>query len=166
MFAVFWGLTYNVNDGVAGICANLALINASLAVFNMLPGFPLDGGRVFRSIIWGRNHNRLRATRTAAIVGEWIAYGVMAIGIIETFFVGLGGLWLLLIGFFLKTAAQSSYEQLLLETTLSGIKARDVMKTDFNTVAPDVWSKSSCRTTCCGRTPAASPSSPPATSRA
>jgi CBS domain-containing protein len=104
----------------------------------MLPGFPLDGGRVFRSIVWGRNHNRLRATRTASLVGEWIAYGVMAIGVVETLFIGLGGLWLLLIGFFLKNAAQASYEQLLLETTLSGIHARDVMKKDFNSVPPDV----------------------------
>jgi Zn-dependent protease/predicted transcriptional regulator len=138
LFAVLWAALYNVNDGVAGICANLALINASLAVFNMLPGFPLDGGRVFRSIVWGRNHNRLRATRTASLVGEWIAYGVMAIGVVETLFIGLGGLWLLLIGFFLKNAAQASYEQLLLETTLSGIHARDVMKKDFNSVPPDV----------------------------
>lgn len=138
IFAALWAGLYNVNEGVAGICANLALINASLAVFNMLPGFPLDGGRVFRSILWGRNHNRLRATRTASVVGEWIAYGVMAIGVVETLFIGLGGLWLLLIGFFLKNAAHGSYEQLLLETTLSGIHARDVMKTDFNTVAPDV----------------------------
>jgi Zn-dependent protease/predicted transcriptional regulator len=138
IFAALWAALYNVNDGVAGICANLALINVSLAVFNMLPGFPLDGGRVFRSIVWSRNRNRLRATRTASVVGEWIAYGVMAIGIVETLFVGLGGLWLLLIGFFLKNAAQGSYEQLLLETTLSGIHARDVMKKDFNTVAPDV----------------------------
>jgi Zn-dependent protease/predicted transcriptional regulator len=138
LFAALWAALYNVNDGVAGICANLALINASLAVFNMLPGFPLDGGRVFRSIVWGRNHNRLRATRTASLVGEWIAYGVMAIGVVETLFIGLGGLWLLLIGFFLKNAAQASYEQLLLETTLSGIHARDVMKKDFNSVPPDV----------------------------
>lgn len=138
LFAALWAILYNINDGVAGICANLALINASLAVFNMLPGFPLDGGRVFRSIVWSRNRNRLRATKTASVVGEWIAYGVMAIGIIETLFVGLGGLWLLLIGFFLKNAAGASYEQLLLETTLSGVHARDVMKKDFISVEPDV----------------------------
>ena len=97
----------------AGICANLALINVVLAIFNMLPGFPLDGGRVFRSIIWPRNKNRLRATRTASRVGEWIAYGMMAAGIVETFFLGFRGLWLLLIGFFLRARRSSSYEQLL-----------------------------------------------------
>jgi len=139
VFAVLWAALRPVSDGLAGICANLALINASLAVFNMLPGFPLDGGRVFRSIVWSRNKNRLRATRTASHLGEWIAYGVMAIGVGETIvFQNLGGLWLLFIGFFLKSASAASYEQLLIETTLSGIAVRDVMRTNVLSVPPDL----------------------------
>lgn len=139
LFAAGWAALYNVNDGLAGICAYLAAINASLAIFNMLPGFPLDGGRVFRSIVWARNKNRLRATRTASRTGQWIAYGIMGVGIIFTFFLNLfSGLWFLLIGFFLRNASAASYEQLLIETTLSGIAVRDVMQTEVNRVPPDL----------------------------
>ena len=137
VFTLGWLIILPFNEGVAGISAYMAIINASLAVFNMLPGFPLDGGRVFRSIVWGRNQNRLAATRTASRVGEWIAYGLMGIGIIQTFFVGLGGLWLVLIGFFLRNAATASYEQLVIQTTLSGIPVRDVMRAGFAQVPPD-----------------------------
>jgi Zn-dependent protease/predicted transcriptional regulator len=139
VFAVLWFATLGISDGVAGVFANLALINASLAVFNMLPGFPLDGGRVFRSILWGRNHNRLRSTRTAARAGEFIAYGVMAAGALETILIGnLGGLWLVFIGLFLRSASIASYEQLLIETTLGGITVRDVMRTNIESVDPTV----------------------------
>lgn len=138
-FAALWLIFRNVSEGFGGICANLALINASLALFNMLPGFPLDGGRLFRSAVWARNHNRLRATRIAATAGEWIAYGVMALGIGYTFFGGyFSGIWLLLIGFFLRNASHASYDQLVIETTLNGIYVRDVMQRDVDTIAPDV----------------------------
>ncbi len=138
LFAAGWVIFAPINDGVAGISANLAIINASLAVFNMLPGFPLDGGRVFRSIVWSRNRDRLRATRLASVVGEWIAYGVMALGVAETLITqNLGGLWLLFIGFFLRNAATASYEQLVIETTLSGIRVGDVMRREFESVAQD-----------------------------
>jgi Zn-dependent protease/CBS domain-containing protein len=139
VFAAGWAALRPINDGLAGISANMALINVSLAIFNMLPGFPLDGGRVFRSILWGRNHNRLSSTKTASRVGEWIAYGVMGLGIFQTVVTGsLGGLWLLFIGFFLRNAAVASYEQLAIETTLSGIVVRDVMRSDVHSVPPDM----------------------------
>jgi len=138
LFAAGWAALYRVNDGLAGISAYLAVINASLAVFNMLPGFPLDGGRVFRSIVWARNKNRLRATRTASQAGQWIAYLIMGVGVIYTFAFSLfSGLWFLLIGFFLRNASAASYEQLVIETTLSGIPVRDVMQTDIYRVPPD-----------------------------
>jgi Zn-dependent protease len=139
LFGAAWLALRNVDDGVAGICGYLGFINGSLAVFNMLPGFPLDGGRVFRSAVWARNKNRLRATRTAARTGEWIAYIMMAAGVAESVFLSpFSGIWLLLIGFFLKNAAASSYAQLVVETTLNGITVRDVMKTSFDSVEPDV----------------------------
>jgi Zn-dependent protease/predicted transcriptional regulator len=138
LFAIGWAALRPFSGGIAGISANLALINTALAVFNMLPGFPLDGGRVFRSIVWSRNNDRLAATRIASRVGEWIAYGMMALGVVYTFFGGLfSGLWFLLIGFFLRNASSASYEQLVIETTLSGITARDVMRTDIEAVPPD-----------------------------
>jgi Zn-dependent protease/CBS domain-containing protein len=138
-FALGWLIIDSFSDGVAGISANLALINVALAVFNMLPGFPLDGGRVFRSIVWSRNRDRLRATRAASRAGEWIAYGVMGLGVLQ-FILGdyVGGVWFLLIGLFLRNAATGSYEQLVLETTLSGIAVRDVMRNDVERVPPDM----------------------------
>ncbi|MBI2723958.1 MAG: site-2 protease family protein [Chloroflexi bacterium] len=139
LFAALWFGLRDVNEGVAGISANLALINASLAVFNMLPGFPLDGGRVFRSIIWHRNRNRLRATRTASRVGEAIAYGMMGLGLFMTVTFGdFSGIWLLFIGFFLRNASVGSYEQLAMETALRGVTVSQVMQEDVAKVAPDV----------------------------
>jgi|CXWL01.1.fsa_nt_gi Zn-dependent protease len=137
MFAGLWAAIYSFNEGVAGIFANLALINIALAIFNMLPGFPLDGGRVFRSLVWLRNKNRLRATRYASMLGEWIAYGVMAIGAVELILGYFTGLWMLFIGFFLRNAATQSYQQMLVETTFTGIFVRDVMRADFDTVGPE-----------------------------
>ena len=139
MFAGLWAVVYRYNDGTAGILANLALINVTLAIFNMLPGFPLDGGRVFRALVWLRNKNRLKATKAASRAGEWIAYAVMAAGAAEMIFLSsFSGAWLLFIGFFLKSAATGSYEQLLMESTLEGITARDVMRTDIDAVDPTV----------------------------
>ena len=139
LFAAAWAALRPVSDGLAGIAANLAIINSSLALFNMLPGFPLDGGRVFRSIVWRRNNNRLRATRTAARAGEWIAYGIMGIGVLYTLIGGVvSGIWFILIGLFLRNASSASYEQLVIEATLSGIRVSDVMRTDVESIPPDV----------------------------
>lgn len=139
LFAIGWLAMRPFNDGLAGVSANLALINTSIAVFNMLPGFPLDGGRVLRAIIWARNRNRLRSTQITSRVGEGIAYGVMALGIAYTYFVNpFSGLWFLLIGFFLRNAAAASYQQLLVDTTLSGVFVRDVMQKDVDVVAPEL----------------------------
>ncbi len=139
LFAAAWYAIRPVNAGIAGICANLALINAALAVFNMLPGFPLDGGRVFRSIVWSRNHDRLRATHAAARLGEWIAYGMVGLGVIETLLGGyVGGIWLVIIGFFLRGASASSYEQVLVESTLSRVTVSDIMRRDVDVVPPDL----------------------------
>ena len=133
LFAALWFAVRPLNDGIAGICANLAVINASL------PGFPLDGGRVFRSIVWHRNKNRLRATRTAARAGEWIAYGIMGIGVLYTVLGSpVNGIWFLLIGLFLRSASAASYQQLVVETTLAGIPVRDVMQTAVASVPPDL----------------------------
>lgn len=137
LFGALFAATYRFNEGGAGVLWSLALVNVSLAIFNMLPGFPLDGGRVFRALVWLRNKNRLRATRIATIGGEVVAYAVMAAGAIELLFGSLGGGWLLFIGFFLKSAASSSYEQVVMQSTLDGIYVRDVMRKDFDVVAPD-----------------------------
>jgi Zn-dependent protease/CBS domain-containing protein len=126
-----------LNEQLEGILFYLAAVNALLGVFNMLPGFPLDGGRVLRSIAWKRSGSFRKATRTAAGVGELFGYALMTIG----FFLLLGGLlldglWLLFIGWFLLGAARGEAANLQLEGVLRRLTARDLMRTDFPTVLP------------------------------
>jgi len=109
----------------------LAWINVLLAVFNLIPGFPLDGGRIFRALVWHRTHDYHRATRIATKVGQGIAYAFIAGGIALIFVLGLwfNGMWLIFIGWFLNDAARASYRQVLLRDALIGITARQV--TDY-----------------------------------
>jgi len=115
----------------ASLMQRLALINVLLAVFNLVPGFPLDGGRVFRALVWQRTHDYHKATRIATKVGQGIAYGFIAIGIalIIAFQSWLDGMWLIFIGWFLNDAARVSYQHVLLRDALIGITARQV--TDY-----------------------------------
>jgi Zn-dependent protease/CBS domain-containing protein len=109
----------------------LALINVILAVFNLIPGFPLDGGRIFRALVWQKTHDYHKATRIATKVGQGIAYAFIAGGIALIFALQLwfNGMWLIFIGWFLSDAARASYQQLLLRDALIGITARQV--TDY-----------------------------------
>ena len=136
-FAILWALLQGPAPNVAAIAGYLAFLNAVIAAFNMLPGFPLDGGRVFHSIVWARNRDLLRATRTASKVGEYVAYALMIIGVIQFLaFNPIGGVWMILIGLFLRNASSSSYEQMVLETALQGVAAADVARTDYVPVPP------------------------------
>ncbi len=138
LFGLGWLLLKGPWPGVGGVSGQLAVINAIIAVFNLLPGFPLDGGRVFRSIVWWRNRNRLAATRTAARAGEIVAYLLMAGGVIQLFSGYIvGGMWLILIGIFLRGASAASYEQLVIETTLNGVSVGDIMQRHIDVVPPD-----------------------------
>jgi CBS domain-containing protein len=116
------------NNDLGQISAYLAFVNFILGAFNLLPGFPLDGGRVFRSIVWGRTHSLVRATRIASSVGTTIAWIMIMAGIATVLFVSLIGLWYVLIGLFLKSASESTYQQLVIERSLEHIRARDVMR--------------------------------------
>ena len=109
----------------------LALINVLLAVFNLIPGFPLDGGRIFRAFVWHKTHDYHRATRVASRVGRGIAYAFITGGIVLIFVLQrwFDGMWLILIGWFLNDAARASYQQVLLRDALVGITARQV--TDY-----------------------------------
>jgi Zn-dependent protease/CBS domain-containing protein len=106
----------------------LAMINAVLGVFNLLPGFPLDGGRVLRSLVWARTRDLLRATRIAARAGTAIAYVMIGGGLLIIFSFGLlNGLWYVLVGLFLRSAAEGAYSSLRLQTALRDIPASEVM---------------------------------------
>jgi Zn-dependent protease/predicted transcriptional regulator len=110
-------------------------INFYLAAFNLVPGFPLDGGRIFRALIWGFTNDFAKATGWAARSGQVIAY-LMIFGGIAQFVTGdkIGGLWLAFIGWFLLTAAQESYAQVTIRSALTGIHASDVMTQEIPSI--------------------------------
>lgn len=116
----------------------LSIINTTIAVFNLIPGFPLDGGRILRSIIWKATGNLMTATRSASIVGRVIAYLFILWGIWRIFANNdvFGGIWIAFIGWFLENASSSSYRQMTLKDTLKGLKVRDIMMSDC-TVLPN-----------------------------
>ncbi len=128
-----------VNEQLAALSSYLALINVWLGLFNLIPGFPLDGGRVLRSILWQASGNLQRSTRWASLVGQAVAYLFILAGI-WLIFTGdwVGGLWIAFIGWFLDNAASSSYRQLTVRTLLAGHKVREVMSRDCQEVNPDL----------------------------
>ncbi len=130
-----WRTGMEARTPVAAVLLWLGYINFMLAVFNMIPGYPLDGGRVLRAIIWWINHNAVRATQLAARVGQVIAFALILFGLFQ-FFVGrnFGGLWLAFIGWFLLDASRSSYIQVELMEELRGRTVADVMDRDCATV--------------------------------
>jgi Zn-dependent protease/CBS domain-containing protein len=110
----------------------LARINLSVAVFNLLPGLPLDGGRVLRAWLWARHGDVTRATQASARVGQLLAYGLIALGAAAALSGGsaMGGLWLAFIGWFLLTASAASLRQAEVDASLAGLRARDLMSQD------------------------------------
>lgn len=122
-----------------GLASWLGRINLTLAAFNLIPGFPLDGGRVLRALVWGATGSLARATRLAATSGQVVAYGFMAWGLFQGFGGNwVNGIWLIFIAWFLLGAAQTSVRQLTLQELLRGHTAREVMMADCPRVAPDL----------------------------
>ena len=113
----------------------LGYINLGLAVFNLIPGYPLDGGRVFRAIVWWKTGDADYSTKTAAKVGQAVAFVFIAIGILRFFGgAGIGGLWIAFIGWFLLQASRESYVRVDLAHALQGVRVADVMTRDCPTV--------------------------------
>jgi len=109
----------------------LGYINVGLAAFNMIPGFPLDGGRVLRAILWWTTGDARRSTRIAAGVGQIVAFGFILLGISRFFAgAGIGGLWIAFIGWFLMEASRASQVQVEMGETLRGVRVGDVMTRD------------------------------------
>ena len=115
--------------------SSLARINLVILIFNLVPGFPLDGGRILRSLIWYKTANIRKATRITSKIGGGFAILLMIIGLINVFSGNLvGGIWFMFIGFFLRQAAQSSYVLVNLRNTLAHLIVGDIMRTGVVTV--------------------------------
>lgn len=118
------------SDLIAGVFYWLARINLVLAAFNMVPAFPLDGGRVFRAWLW-RKRGRERATQVAALVGQGFGFLLIAVGVIESAMRSdLGGLWFVFLGYFLVTAARNEAFHVTTRAAFEGMTARDIMRPD------------------------------------
>ena len=121
------------------ILGYLSVINLVLGLFNLLPAFPLDGGRVLRAILWQRSKDILKATETASRSGVVLAYVLIGLGLMSLFGGFLAsGLWQILLGFFLMTAARASYQQQLEKAVFSNLHVADAMTRDPVTVTPDM----------------------------
>ncbi len=128
---VLGGILVGVASLLTGLPAAVVgwagLINVVLAVFNLIPGAPLDGGRLLHAWLWSRHGNKARATATAGKAGRWVGTGLMGLGAVELFIGGLGGLWTVFIGWFLRNAATAETRLSTLKDDLEGISTRDVM---------------------------------------
>ena len=123
-----YGNSAGWNTPINGVIYYIAYINGILAAFNLVPAFPLDGGRVLRSILWGVKGNMRWATRVSSAIGSAFGIGLIILGVFE-FIRGniIGGVWMFLIGLFLRSAAQMSYQQLLVRKALEGESVRRFM---------------------------------------
>jgi Zn-dependent protease/predicted transcriptional regulator len=131
-FLLGWNLTAEPSGPIAAMFMWLGVINIALAIFNMIPGFPLDGGRVLRAIVWWITGDGNRSTRIAAAVGQFVAFGFIIFGIWRFFSgAGFGGLWLAFIGWFLLEAARASGAQVEITERLNGVRVGDVMSREF-----------------------------------
>lgn len=139
---IFWALyyfTYDSAELVSAISLYLSQVNLILGIFNMVPGFPLDGGRVFRALIWWKTGDFRQATRIASTTGKWFAYLLILSGLVITLVYGIfSGLWLALIGWFLANAASAGYRQVIIGDILKGGRVSEIMSTTFPSVTPEM----------------------------
>lgn len=126
------GITY-------AMCYWLGVSNLLLAIFNLIPGFPMDGGRLLRALIWGLRKDFVAATRIASVVGRGFGYLIIGLGMFYSLQGEITqGIWLVLIGWFLQRTAALSYRQVAFEQLVEGIRVRDVMDTNVPVVSPNL----------------------------
>ena len=117
-----------------------AVINVALGAFNLVPAFPLDGGRVLRGSLWGRSKNLLKATRNATRVSEALSLIMIAAGLLLVVATAdiFNGLWIIFLGWFIRSGAETSLKQTEMTEALHGISVGDIMTRDLLTVSPDI----------------------------
>jgi Zn-dependent protease/predicted transcriptional regulator len=127
---------------IQAVASWLAWINFALGAFNLIPGFPLDGGRILRAIVWQVTGDYTRATRTASVGGQLVAYLMIVVGIYSALtneVLGrFGGIWWAFIGWFLLSAAQESFAQVAIRNSLQGMRAGDIMSPEIPTVSRSI----------------------------
>lgn len=141
VFGLIWwfGTWLGLSVAITGVAAYLGLLNMLLAVFNMLPGFPMDGGRILRAFLWRLSGNVRKATHVAAGAGKIVGYGLIAIGVWRLFSAEIvGGIWMVFIGIFLRQTAATSYQQHVMRSALDHVPARIAMTPDPACVPPTI----------------------------
>ncbi len=133
LFSLLW----SPSSALGVIAGCLALANAGLALFNLIPGFPLDGGRILRAILWDRWNDTGRATKVVSQIGNVFALLLIALGVVQFLLAKnlIAGLWFIFIGLFMKQSALGSYQAVVLREALAGVKVRQIMTE--NVVAVD-----------------------------
>ena len=130
---------HGISSVALSILFYMGMVNSAIVIFNSIPGFPLDGGRVFRAVLWAFTGDLRSATRIATYFGKMFSYVIMSVGM---FFLYrqefLNGVWLLVLGLFLHEAAEMSYQQLILKKALVGVQVKNVMSEDVISVPPNL----------------------------
>ena len=134
------GVLFRSFDSLFVLFNSLAAINGVIFVFNMVPGFPLDGGRILRAIIWHRTGNILRATKIASRIGKGFAFILIGIGVMNLLVYRdfIGGVWLMIIGSFLRQAANISYNNILYKEVMENFQVSDIVRYDVVAVGLSV----------------------------
>lgn len=134
-----WTTAHQLNlTGVELIAEPLTMLNFVVGIFNLLPAYPLDGGRIFRSLVWLRTKDIVSATRTASYLSYGLSYAMVALGVLEILAGAyVSGIWLGFLGMFLHQITQLSYSQTVSQKTLEQVKVRDIMDKQFLTVPAD-----------------------------
>ena len=138
LFVLLWfvAVTLDLGPFIIAPFSYIAIINALLGGFNILPAFPLDGGRVLRAVLWKWKNNLIVATKLSTKISEAIAYIMIGTGFIMTFYFSLfTGLWIVFIGWFLKNGSEASLKQTLISQALSDVKVKEIMNSQVVTIS-------------------------------
>ena len=141
----YYGFGRWIDEQGRSVLFYFAFINTALLAFNLLPGFPLDGGRLLRAVLWKMYGSEYRATAIAARIGRGLGAVFIGWGILQFLFLFVGGegftlgpLWLVFIGLFLRSAAEAGYQQVALREAFAGLKVRDILQSGIIAVPPDL----------------------------